>query len=269
LLLAADNTEEKNAEPEKEKKKKVKKHDLPVSSQSLYMVSPKDMEVYKNVEYEMAVQDRHIKELHARKNDLETYIYNMRDRCSSGDLAGYITQADKDKFMPMLDDMENWLYSDEAETANKSMFIAKLDELKKYGGPAVERAREADERPLAFSELDKTIQDFESFLVSTEERYAHITGEERAKVQEAVQAAKKWSAEKQQEQARRAQWEDPAVKAADIKQKKTGLAYDCNLIRNKPKPVVKEEPKPKADAPPADAPAPEQPAAEPMDMGTD
>ncbi len=228
-----------------------------MSSQALYMVSPKEMEAFKNVEYEMSVQDRHIKELYSRKNDLETYIYNMRDRCSSGDLANFITQADKDKFMPMLDDMENWLYSDEAETANKSMFVAKLDDLKKFGGPAVDRAREADERPQAFKEFDQTIQDFEAFVVSNEERYAHISAEDRAKVQDAVMAAKKWSAEKQQEQSRRAPSEDPVVKSADIKQRKTGLAYDCNLIRNKPKPVIKEEPKPaekKDDAPPADAP---------------
>ena len=29
--------------------------------------------------------------------------------------------------------MENWLYEEEAETANKSLFISKLDELKKFG----------------------------------------------------------------------------------------------------------------------------------------
>jgi len=37
--------------------------------------------------------------------------------------------------------MENWLYDDGAETANKSMFISKLDELKKFGEPCAERLR--------------------------------------------------------------------------------------------------------------------------------
>jgi len=37
--------------------------------------------------------------------------------------------------------MENWLYDDEAETANKSTFISKLDELKKFGEPCSERLR--------------------------------------------------------------------------------------------------------------------------------
>ena len=60
-------------------------------------------------------------------------------------------QADKQAFLPLLESMENWLYDEEAEVtrcnpkrleltcakaANKSTFVAKLDELKKFGDPA-------------------------------------------------------------------------------------------------------------------------------------
>jgi hypothetical protein len=54
--------------------------------------------------------------LQEKKNDLEAYIYTMRDKVSTGELQDYISQADKEKFLPMLDEMENWLYEEEAET---------------------------------------------------------------------------------------------------------------------------------------------------------
>ena len=53
--------------------------------------------------------------------------------------------------------MENWLYEEEAETANKSLFISKLDELKKFGEPPAERFREEEQRPDAYRELEKVL----------------------------------------------------------------------------------------------------------------
>ena len=117
-----------------QKKKKLKKNDLVVVNKAAYQLPAATIDLFKNVEYEMMVQDRQIKELQERKNDLEGYIYGMRDRVNGGNLNDYISQADKDVFLPLLDQMENWLYDEEAESANKSTFIAKLDELKKFGG---------------------------------------------------------------------------------------------------------------------------------------
>jgi heat shock protein 4 len=121
----------KPAEAEPQKKKKTKKHDLQVVNKAAFQLVPTTIDAFKNEEFEMSVQDRQIRELQEKKNDLEAYIYTMRDRVSSGNLQDYISQADKDKFLPMLDEMENWLYEEEAETANKSTFIAKLGELQK------------------------------------------------------------------------------------------------------------------------------------------
>lgn len=140
--------EEKSAEagtaadveqPAPQKKKKLKKHDLQVVNKAAYQLAPASIDAFKNDEYEMSVQDRQIRELQVgdraklsmkngratnfrsttlqeKKNDLEAYIYTMRDKVSTGELQDYISQADKDKFLPMLDEMENWLYEEEAET---------------------------------------------------------------------------------------------------------------------------------------------------------
>ena len=55
----------------------------------------------------------------------------MRDRVNGGDLSDFVTDADKTAFSSRMDELENWLYSEEAEHANKSTFVSKIDELKK------------------------------------------------------------------------------------------------------------------------------------------
>eukprot|EP00285_Hemiselmis_virescens_P017845 CAMPEP_0173379466 /NCGR_PEP_ID=MMETSP1356-20130122/2399_1 /TAXON_ID=77927 ORGANISM="Hemiselmis virescens, Strain PCC157" /NCGR_SAMPLE_ID=MMETSP1356 /ASSEMBLY_ACC=CAM_ASM_000847 /LENGTH=841 /DNA_ID=CAMNT_0014332803 /DNA_START=62 /DNA_END=2587 /DNA_ORIENTATION=- len=283
---AKEGDKEAGGEPKEaeKKKKKVKKTDLPVKGCPATALVPEVVEKFRNAEYEMSVQDRMIKELHDRKNDLEAYIYSMRDRCSeSGDLGTFIAPADREKFMPLLDEMENWLYEDEAETAQKSTFIAKLDQLKTYGGPCVERAREADERPLAFAELDKQIAFFTNFSMTTDAAYDHISQEDRDKVKGFADEAKSWASGKQAEQGAKKTHEPLAVTAAEIRQKAQQLGWDCTPIQKKPKPVVKkEEPAApaKEEAKPAEgaaegapegeaAPAADAPAGDNMDMGLD
>uniref|UniRef100_A0A7S0YHN0 Uncharacterized protein n=1 Tax=Hemiselmis tepida TaxID=464990 RepID=A0A7S0YHN0_9CRYP len=248
------------AEGGEKKKKKVRKTEVPVLSCPSHSLVPEQIAEFKNTEFEMATQDRQIRELHERKNDLEAYIYSMRDRCSeSGDLGQYIDPADRDKFMPMLDEMENWLYEDESEHAQKSTFVAKLDALKAFGGPCVERAREAEERPMAFQQLQAQIAHFTNFAATTEPQYDHISQEDRDKVKGFCDEAAAWANGKQAEQGAKKAYEPLAVKSAEVRQKMDHLGYDCNAIRNKPKPA----PPPKA----ADAPKEEKGNASPAPEG--
>ena len=99
----AEVKEEPKPEEPIQKKKKLKKHDLVVVNKAAYQLPSSTIDSFKNDEYEMMVQDRQIKELQERKNDLESYIYGMRDRVGGGNLSDYISQADKDVFLPLLD----------------------------------------------------------------------------------------------------------------------------------------------------------------------
>ena len=219
------------------KKKKVKKHDLTLTATGLSSLTPVALEKYKSVEFEMAAQDRHIKELQEKKNDLEAYIYSMRDRVNGGDLSEYIADADKSTFSQLMDTLENWLYSDEAEHANKSTFVAKLDELKKYGGPAEDRFREAEERPLAVSELEAAINEYAALAASTDAAYEHISAEDREKVQNEVRQTASWLGSKQSEQNGKRKTDPVAVTSREIRAKRDSLQYFCRPILNKPKPA--------------------------------
>jgi len=258
--------EAKPAEPEK-KKKKLKKQDLVVINKAAFQLPATTIDTFKNEEYEMSVQDRQIHELQERKNDLESYIYSMRDRVSCGDLKEYMAQSDKDLFLPKLDEMENWLYDEEAETANKSTFVSKLDELKKFGEPCASRLREEEERPDAFKELDKAVTEYGNLAATTDAAYEHIDAQARAKVTACVDEVKAWMATMIDAQATKTKTDPIVCSCKDIYTKTDHVVYTCRPImtKPKPKPVVKDEPKPEApaaDAAPADGPAPGDGAAD-------
>jgi len=197
-----------------------------------------------------------------RKNDLESYIYSMRDRVSCGDLAEYMSQADKDVFLPKLDEMENWLYDDEAETANKSTFIAKLEELQKYGTPCLERLKEEDERPEAYKELEKVLAEYSEFASTTDPAYEHIDEEARGKVRACVTEVSEWLSSIKAEQAGKAKTDVLTFRCKDIYSKRDHVQFTCRPIKTKPKPKPPPPPvKEEAAAPPAGDQAPAEGAA--------
>merc|ERR1712137_973431 len=91
-----------------------------------------------------------------KRNDLESYIFNMRDKTSeSGEYGEFITAPDREKFHADLTRMEDWLY--DTEDATKVMYIDKLDELKKIGDPVVWRFKESQIRSEWIAALTGTI----------------------------------------------------------------------------------------------------------------
>eukprot|EP00951_Prasinocladus_malaysianus_P014148 scaffold107606_cov32-Prasinocladus_malaysianus.AAC.1 len=84
-----------------------------------------------DAEKSLQAHDRQIEETNERKNALEGYVYDMRNKMYST-LSDFIPEEAKEKFGKELDAMEDWLY-DEGEDAERSVYIAKLDELKKVG----------------------------------------------------------------------------------------------------------------------------------------
>merc|ERR1712127_1074765 len=92
-----------------------------------------------------------------------------------------------------LDNLENWLYEDGFDAA-KSVYVKKLAELKKHGNPIENRQYEARTRPAAMSMPQKTLEKYTSWLNKSagDEKYAHITDEERATCSEKLDKANAW-----------------------------------------------------------------------------
>ena len=245
---ASENKEEEGKEGE-EKKKKVKKTNLDFDVRRPLEWSAEEIKKFNELEVEMANQDRIVRETADMQNELESYIYDMRDKIiSESQLANYGNDQEKAAFTKKQEEIENWLYEDGFD-ATKSVYAAKLSELKKLGGPLESRAAEAEARPSAFAALSKNIEKYKQWLASAQgdEKYAHITDDEFSKCHKKCDEVSSWLYEKQDEQASLPPHVDPAVTVADINAKSQEVTQTCGPVMHKPVPKKKKEEKPKEE----------------------
>ncbi|CAH7675771.1 heat shock 70kDa protein 4 [Phakopsora pachyrhizi] len=235
----ATNANENGEEP-KASKKKVKK-DLP----AIYMTSSLDKSIINELmakEGDMHASDKLVSETEDKKNALEEYVYDTRDKLE-GVFAPFVTPEVKQKLLSALQQAEDWLYSEEGEDASKSQYVARLSELTSIGDPIKFRQRESEERPKAERQLRETISDFMQRAQSNDPKYAHLTEKDLQIVIEKCAAAEKWIGDLSAKQAERVKTQDPATTSSEISKTRDNLLYDCNPIFNKPppKPTVNSE----------------------------
>ena len=263
--------EGKEAEQPAEKKKKVKRTNLEFTESK--PLDWTDAEISKFTETEMTMRntDRIVQETSDMRNDLESYIYDMRDKISmDSSLGAYATQAEKDAFMKKNEETENWLYEDGFD-AKKDVLATKLAELRTLGGPVEKRAAEASARPAAVASLQKNVESYKKWLADAQanEAFSHITEEEFSTCHKKCDEVSSWLYEMLDKQGSLAQNVDPAFYASEVNDKSKGMSNVCNPIVHKPKPKPKPEPK-KEEAKPEDAPAPDAEATkEPVPMETE
>mmetsp|Transcript_2124 Transcript_2124/g.2404 ORF Transcript_2124/g.2404 Transcript_2124/m.2404 type:complete len:809 (+) Transcript_2124:49-2475(+) len=271
IVEEAKDEEMKDAEPKEgeeakkedakpEKKKKVVKTNLEYKEIRSLEWTESELVAYNEKEVSMSNIDRIVKETSDMRNELESYVYSMRDKIiSDRDLASYGTDEEKSEFTSILETTENWLYEDGFD-AKKSAFVEKLTELKKYGDPIEKRKYEAAGRPSAMNTLQRTIEKFQSWVnTSTAETdYAHITEEEWTKCREICDSTSTWMYEAMDKQGSLTPCDNPMVTIADINAKTNEISKTINPIMHKPKPKVEE--KPKEEEKPA-----EEKETEPMD----
>lgn len=249
--MVDEETKNKDGEKEiKKVKKLVKTGDLPVVSGTTAL-SKELINEYTEKESQMYANDKLIAATEAAKNSLEEYGYEMRDKIF-GPLSEYIDPSIKDKFAEDLNAVVDWIY-DEGYDAPKSVYVEKLDALKKIGNPVVERYREAEARPHAERALRDTMQRLTQEAMSSDEKYSHILPHEKQDIVERCERAGRWMDEQNAKQAKVAKNEAPVLTSNDIKKEEEAVIYFANPILNKPKPAPKVE-EPAAPAADADTP---------------
>eukprot|EP00970_Alexandrium_tamarense_P011244 scaffold2428_cov168-Alexandrium_tamarense.AAC.3 len=258
------------AESDEKKKPKLKKTNLEFSITRPLDWTEAEIQREVEVEVEMSNADRIIRETSDARNELESYIYDMRDKIiSDSQLAPYCTEEEKTNFSTALTSFENWLY-EEGFDATKSVYIKQLNELKKMGNPIEARSYEAKNRPNAMAMLQKTLEKYTSWLNTSagDENYAHITDEERNTCSTKCDSVSAWMYEMLDKQGGLAANVDPVVTVASIYAKNKEVTDCVSPIMHKPKPKPKVEEK-KEEPAATEQPVTEEPkdetGAEPMD----
>ncbi|XP_056142329.1 heat shock 70 kDa protein 4b [Lampris incognitus] len=234
-------TEKKSDQPPQAKKPKVKTKvlELPIENSPQWQLADDMLNLFVENEGKMIMQDKLEKERNDAKNNVEEYVYEMRDKLH-GMLEKFVSESDRDALSLKLEDTENWLY-DEGEDQPKQVYIDKLAELKKFGQPIQERYMEAEERPKTFEELGKQIQQYMKVVEAyktKEEQYDHLDEADVSKVDKLAGEAMIWMNSAMNQQSKQSLTVDPSVKIKDIQAKTRELFSACNPIVTKPKPKV-------------------------------
>ena len=225
--------------------KRVKKTELKVESFYTGGNTADVLSYYYEREVEMANQDRIIFETNQAKNDLESYVLEMRNKISDeNELAKYATETEKELLNKMLSETEDWLYGDGYD-AQKSEYKKRLESLKAVGDPIYKRKFEREHRGEYANALKQTIGATQRLASSTDEKYAHISAEDRKPILDETNKVDEWLSRTLSELDRQAQHENPKTTIAEFIQKKDALEKFANPIMSKAKPAP-----PKVASPP-------------------
>lgn len=249
---AGDEKEAENEESKgDEKKKKIKKTNLDFSVKRPLEWTKEEINKFFESEVSMSNTDRLVKETANMRNELESYIYDMRDKVTSDSHLGpYGTEQEKAAFVAKNEAMENWLY-EEGFDATKSVYAEKLQELKSLGGPIEKRYEEAQGRASSLSALQGALGMYQTWLNGDGQAAEHVSDEEREKVRSLTDGISSWMYEMMDKQGALQLSDNPVLTIVDLKTKLQELNTVCGPIMRKPVPIKKKEsnPEPTKDEP--------------------
>jgi heat shock 70kDa protein 4 len=179
-----DTKEDKVEEPEyKYEEKEVKK----TRSTQIHFkyehhgYGAKQIDEFTKAEDLMCKQDNLISDIKVARNQLETYVYDMRANIDTiGNYRAYISEDIKSKYLETLNETESWIYS-EGESAAKQVFEDKLRDLQLIGEPVIARYRFHDLYLVKVNDFETSINGIFSKAVEIPEG-SHITQEEKEKL---------------------------------------------------------------------------------------
>jgi len=208
--------------------------------------------ISKHMDEEFAVQAdmRDILETDERRNDLESYVFNMRDKINEcGEYAPYMSGADRDLFSKALTAAEDWLYDN--PDATKAQYVEKGQELKCTGDPVVWRFKEAGMRSDWIAAVYGTVRNYRTAAEYPGDKYGHVTSEKLAKIMAACAELEKWLNDMKSKQDAMPSHQKPTLICADMEKKNRELAEMASEILREPRPPTPPKPGKKEEAPKA------------------
>jgi heat shock protein 4 len=245
----AKEEESMDTKEEPKKKKVVKKHPLTVT-ETTHHITPHLLQSHRDLEATMIMSDKLIIDTEYAKNALEEYVYETRSKLESS-WESYCLAADREALKKKCDAAEEWLYSEEGEDAQKSVYVSKLKELKELGDPIAKRYRVYETLPRHLSQLVSHAQTLALSLA--DEKLSWIPAEDLEKAKELCQSKISFAEGVLKDIKTKKETDslhvdiDTSVEKVDRERELLDAAVLPVINRVKPKP--KEEPKEEAPAP--------------------
>jgi len=197
----------------------------------------------KNRLEELQLADKLRKAREAALNELEGYIYQIKNRIldEEDSLKSISTEQQRQDAIDLANQIEEWLY-DEGRNENVEMYKKKQKELETVAESIFHRLKEATARTVAIEKVKKSLETLKANVNAWEEKLPHITSEERETIFGLAKKVDDWIEEKAELQEKHSPFEKPIFESTDVlKQlKPVTIAYDKLLKKPKPSPPVVE-----------------------------
>jgi len=239
--------EEDTAEPEFVMKKKVHKFELTISRE---IVGVRPMTAAQTIDAQSVLaqldeRDQFTAAIHKSKNEVESYIYEARDRMYDEDVELVSTEEQRDEFRVQLTEAEDWLYDDESEDT-PSKFQTKLDSLLAVGKPIFDRASEYSARPKAIKAAKKHFETDQEVCEFVRTNMTWVSEDDVKRFEIRVGVTEQWLADKKQEQDKLELYEAPVLVSRQIYRRLDELSSLGKALTKQRKPIEKKSKKKKA-----------------------
>ena len=174
----------------------------------------KELDAYFEVESKMKNQDRVIFETYERKNELESLIYNSKEKLSSS-YKPFVKPEDVPALLAHLERVNTWLY-DEGQNSSRGMYVEKIDELKPHFDPIARRYQQAEDLKESYYRAQLAFDQLLTSLKATDPKLSHITAEERAGGVDEIEKVKQIFANSQKLQSTISGWENPVTSSHEV-----------------------------------------------------
>ena len=144
-------------------REQIKEIETPIKVELLkisFGIPPEILNEYINRENAQNNEDLIIHQTIEYKNSLEQYIYDTRDKIdNNGELKGYFTDDEKNELIQKMDELMNWLYSDDKDLYNKDKLEERSKDMKKLGDEIYKRYNEWNRLNEKYEQLESNINE--------------------------------------------------------------------------------------------------------------
>ncbi|OVA11479.1 Heat shock protein 70 family [Macleaya cordata] len=207
--------------------------EIPVNENIYGGMTKADISKAQEKELQLAQQDRIMEQTKDRKNALESYVYDTRNKLFNT-YRSFATESEREGISRNLQQTEEWLYED-GDDESERVYTGKLEDLKKLVDPIESRYKDEEARAQATRDLLKCIVDYRMAVKS-------LPASDRDTVINECNKAEQWLREKTQQQEALPRNTDPLLWSSEIKTRAEALEMTCkNILRSKASPPRTED----------------------------
>ncbi|KAF4655146.1 hypothetical protein FOL47_009558 [Perkinsus chesapeaki] len=223
-------------------KTRTKKTDIPIKRYGVPGMTDEQLDIAENDETKMKSIDKEVSETDEKRNELESYVFESRDKISSPSSKwyDYLSESQRDELSNILMKTEDWIYDN--YDASKAEYMDKLIDIRKLGDEADRRLIEASLRPEAEATAQDTIQKYRSLIQSPDKSY--ISNDSKEYIINECNKLESWLSQHKALQARQALYINPVYTVNELNSKTQSLIKVADGILSQPPPTTSTTPTP-------------------------